>query len=184
MRRLIAVCLVVLAAGCAPSLSPVYTEKDLVFEPGLLGTWSTEKPEDGTWMVEQKGGNAYTVRFTEKGKTGACRGHLVRLGGMLVMDLFPEGAEYEGLGDLTKVHTVPTHTVNRIWIEGDTVRYATLDGDRLKDLSAAGELAIPHTQTDGKILLTARPAELQAFLVKHASDPKLFSGPVVLKRKK
>ncbi len=182
MRRFAAFCAGLLLSGCAPSLHPVYTEKDLVFEPALVGTWSAGKPEDGAWAVEKKGENAYTVRFTGNGKTGACRGHLVRLGGMLVMDLFPEEKEYEGLGDLAKVHTVPAHTVNRVWVEGETVRYATLDGERLKALSDAGELALPHARVEGGILLTARPAEIQAFLVKHSGDPELFADPVVLKR--
>ena len=56
-RAALAVLLAAALAGCAPSLYPVYTEKDLVFEPALVGTWSTDDPKDGTWSVEKRGEN-------------------------------------------------------------------------------------------------------------------------------
>jgi len=33
------------ASACVPSLHPLYTDKDLIFEPALLGEWVEAKPD-------------------------------------------------------------------------------------------------------------------------------------------
>ena len=36
-------------AGCIPTLNPVYTGDDLVFEPSVVGEW---KQENGEWQLK------------------------------------------------------------------------------------------------------------------------------------
>lgn len=186
MKRLSGLCLsVAFLAGCVPSIEPAYTGKDLVLEPALVGTWSTGNPDDGVWTVTRGEGSFYWVSFSEKGKAGTCRGHFFKVGGLLLLDLCPEPDAFEDLPDLTKVHVQRVHTVNRIWIDGeDAVRYATLDGDRVRALAAAWNPPLPLSLVEGKPVLTAAASQLQAFLAGHADDPALFTKPVPLKRKK
>ena len=40
LKLTVALGLVVLLAGCFPSLHPLYTEEDLVYDSALVGTWT------------------------------------------------------------------------------------------------------------------------------------------------
>jgi hypothetical protein len=63
-----------LLAGCITSLHPFYTEKDLLFDPSLLGTWVAVNPEPGrqeekeamTWTFARSGEKSYDVVIQEK----------------------------------------------------------------------------------------------------------------------
>ncbi|HXU77052.1 MAG TPA: hypothetical protein VN794_10810, partial [Methylomirabilota bacterium] len=53
----------VLLAGCVvSSVCPFYTEKDLVFEPAILGSWINQKDASETWKFER--GEKLAYRFT------------------------------------------------------------------------------------------------------------------------
>ena len=49
-RGVVAIAGLLLLGGCVPSLQPLFTDRDLVFDPGLIGTW---KDTDGetTWVL-------------------------------------------------------------------------------------------------------------------------------------
>jgi hypothetical protein len=49
--------------SCVWSLRPLFEESDLVFEPGLVGTWKTTDNED-TWAFERtKNSNEYVLVY-------------------------------------------------------------------------------------------------------------------------
>ena len=50
-RKLLPFILAVALAGCIPSLHPLFTEDDLIFEPKLLGTWAKSK-ETKEWNAQ------------------------------------------------------------------------------------------------------------------------------------
>ena len=64
---------IALAAGmlaltaCIPSVHPFYSDKDVVFDPRLLGEWlekdKEEKPQ--SWHFEKAEDNAYRLSITE-----------------------------------------------------------------------------------------------------------------------
>jgi len=61
--------LVLLLAGCLPSVNPFFTENDLVFDPRLLGEWQTPKDQDDPpteWQFERGEGKAYKLTVVEK----------------------------------------------------------------------------------------------------------------------
>ena len=83
MKRLAllsALALIFLLSGCLSTFYPLYTEKDIVFEPGLIGSWNTGK--DGKIAVftqsslvdfanekpsfQKLAGKAYTVVFRDE----------------------------------------------------------------------------------------------------------------------
>src|SRR5690349_6380022 len=71
----------ILFAACIPSVNPFYLEKDVVFDPHLIGQWQDkdggDKPE--VWAFEQATNKGYDLTVTEQGKTGKFRVHLFKL---------------------------------------------------------------------------------------------------------
>lgn len=47
-----------LLPACVPSMNPLYTAKDLVFDPALVGAWAPDGSKE-TWRFEQLGGKRY-----------------------------------------------------------------------------------------------------------------------------
>ena len=75
--------------GCQPvdSVNPLYTEKQVVFDPALLGTW-VEK--DGVFEFFQSSENSYTVVFRDTSSPPeqmVMTGYLVNLEGRRFLDL-------------------------------------------------------------------------------------------------
>ncbi|MCX7824007.1 MAG: hypothetical protein N2689_00425, partial [Verrucomicrobiae bacterium] len=92
--------------------------------------------------------------------------------------------EVDWKGDFAKIHMLPVHLFTKISLEGDTLRYATLKFDWVKQLRVDKKLAVRHEVQEDMTILTASTEELQDFLRKHAADPDAFQPPTELKRKK
>jgi len=172
-----------LAAGCVPSLHPLYTDEDVVFEAGLVGAWVQENA-DGMWVFAQKPGeNAYTLVQTEDEATGKFEVHLVRLGEHLFMDLYPEDPEPEIKNGFYKMHLMPVHTFWKVTIEDDVVTLTGLDPQWLPKAIEEKKVEITSTQVQDAIVLTAGTKELQEFILKQADNEDAFIDPLVLKPK-
>ena len=172
IKLMIALGLAALMAGCVPSLHPLFTEEDLVYDPALVGTWAEKEGED-IWTFRKSGENAYDLIYTEEGVPARFDAHLVRIGEFLFLDTYP--GEPDIKNGFYLVHLVPAHTFLRIWIERDILRYAMLDLDWLKKMIAEKKVDIAHEQVDGGIVLTASTKELQEFFLKYAEDDEAFS---------
>ena len=181
VKLMAALGVVVLVAGCVPSLHPLYTEEDLVYDPALVGTWTEEESED-TWTFRKLGDKGYDLIYTEGGVPARFEAHLVTVGEFLFLDTYP--GEPDIKNGFYLIHLVPAHTFLRIGIEGDVLRYAMLDLDWLKKMIAEEKVDIGHEEMEGGILLTAPPKELQEFLMKYAEDDKGFPDPKELHRQK
>ena len=166
--------LATLVAGCNPSLNPLYTEKDLVFEPALVGAWAYENEEEVTWECKKSGEKSYELVFTEKGKAPATfEGHLVQLKKYLFLDIYPAAAAIKD--NAYEDHLIRSHTFYRIWIEGDSVRLAGLNPEWLQDMSAKKKVKLHFERLPDGMVLTASTQELQEFVLKYADDPEVFS---------
>jgi hypothetical protein len=181
VKLMAALGLVVLVAGCVPSLHPLFTEDNLVYDPALVGTWADQEGEN-TWTFQKFGDNVYNLIYTEEGVPARFDAHLVQLGEFLFLDTYP--GEPDIKNDFYLIHLIPAHIFSRIEMEGDTLRYAMLDLDWLRDMISEEKVSIGHEKVDGGILLTATTAELQEFFIKYADDDKAFSDPTELRRKK
>jgi hypothetical protein len=174
-----------LLAGCVPSLKPLYTEKDLVFEPGLVGVWAEKEDSEETWAFEKSGEKAYKLIYTQDGKTGEFKVHLLKLGDTLFLDLYPDD---EGLARLNRndfywSHWLPTHTFAKVRQIEPTLQMSFLNGDWLEKSVEKNPKAIRHERIDGdRIVLTASTKELQEFVNKHSKQAFGESEPSNLKR--
>src|SRR5688572_16246676 len=81
------VLLLAIVTGCVPSLNPIFTEKDVIFDPALVGTWGTDDPKE-KWVFSKSGDNAYKLRQTDsEGAKAEFDARLVRLGDYKFLDL-------------------------------------------------------------------------------------------------
>jgi hypothetical protein len=169
-------------AGCVPSLHPLYNEKDVVAEPGIVGTWTQENGKD-TWTFQKSEEDHYKVVYTESGQSGKFEVHLVKLGKFLFADFYPEEPEI-GNG-FYRGHLLPVHTFARVRLEGDKLQLSMLDPDWLKEMIQQKKVRIPHeVLNDEDFVLTAATEELQKLVQTYAEDPKAFSNDSAWLRKK
>jgi hypothetical protein len=171
-------------AGCfVPSVNPLYTEKDLVFDPALAGTWG-KADEDQRWIFARDGDKSYAWTVQEKDSTNVFRAHLLKLGEHRFFDaiLVRTTDEAKGLARICVVMR-PAHLFFKVEITNSVLRLDALDCDWLEKLVKEDPHAVTHEWLhepdnppgeDGRVLLTASTAELQSFILKHASDPKAF----------
>ncbi len=181
----------VLLAGCVRSLYPLFTEKESIYEPKLVGSWPQNSEE--AWKFTRSGDNTYVVQIPQKvfnsalfspgvpGDTGVFEGRLGRLGDDLFLDLFPTGGEsspgtqYRGVkNDFYNWHYVPTHSILRVRFDHDSLLLAILDNTWLKKMIENKSVAIPHERMDDQILLTASTEQLQELVKEYASNDEAF----------
>ena len=163
--------MVLFMAACVPSLHPLFTEKDLVFDPALVGTWA-EAGENETWTFQRTGDKVYELTYTERGVPSKFVAHLVELGKFRFLDLYPDEPEIKN--DFYKWHLIPAHSFSRIKIEGDAVQIAMLSDEWLKTMLDQKKTNINHERIDSSIVLTAPTKKLQEFVLKYVEDAKAF----------
>lgn len=166
--------------GCLRSLHPFYTEKTLIFDQNLIGTWVDK--DTSAWTFVQTNAKAYELIYTEKGSPGRFEAHLVRLGKYTFLDLFPKEPIMQN--GFYKFHLVPVHTIMQIWIEERKIRMAMLNHDWFKDQVDKKKVKLAHEHRENEIILTASTEDLQKFVLKYANDPKAFPEPAELRRLK
>jgi hypothetical protein len=183
--------LVVMLSGCvAGSLHPLYTDKDLVFDPGLVGKWQEIDQNDIPPWTFTKGEDAtYTLTAewkTDEGDTerSVCEAHLVSLGMYTFLDTYPSPTEADK-GVIERYDYIGLHDQYLVKREEDVLRLATLNDDWLEEQILEGDLrpriAVLEQNTH---VLIGTTRELQRFFAYAAADPDAFTEFAVLKRVK
>ena len=182
--------IVALISGCiVSSLQPLYIDesKDVVYDPLLIGGWSwSDKEKTETLTFAQSGGKVYEITYTADSATAKFYGRLVQVGSSKYLDVYPQeqdidtGSYQNGLYKLMTIN--PTHFFVQVKDEGDVLKIAILDLDKLKKMLDAKKGKIAHALIDDRIILTASPAEMQKFIAKSAQD--LLSGEQLFYRQK
>jgi hypothetical protein len=191
MRKLQIIVTFVLAlvlAGCvSSSLQPLFTDKDIAFEPALNGTWVDQDGEEQLVFSSWSDRTGYTVIHSKQGNHPASfEARLVQLGDYRFVDLYP--TEPAMPNDLYAAHFIGVHSFHRVWLDEDKLRIATLDPDWLRKMISENGLEIGHAVVndghDDAIVLTAPTAKLQELVVRYAGDPQAFPEPAEWRRKK
>jgi hypothetical protein len=178
-------CLAALFAGClVVSVYPYFIEKDLVFDQGLLGTWTKADDQAEHWKFEQQGTNAYQLTVTGNQNTNVMQAHLFKLRSQMFLDLFAPDAATD-----VEPPPIPSHLLLRVLTLTPTVKLSALDHGWLRDHLAKEPKALRHEipktndkPEDRPIVLTADTPELQAFLTKHLGTTEAWTEPFELKR--
>ncbi len=84
--KLLTLSFLFMLAGCVPSLNPLYTDQDLIFDSALLGVW-TDKDSKETWAFTEAGEKEYKLLYTEEdGRKGEFKAHLLKIEGKTFLD--------------------------------------------------------------------------------------------------
>lgn len=198
MKRTIIVTTLLLFAlgfsGCLYTLHPLFTAKDLSFDPRLAGSWKID--EDNTAVFErgtsasfsklpsairQLADKAYTV--TVKNKEGAVvqayYAFLLHIGGNLYLDYFPAETSWQQAYDsFYRQHFTPLHSIYKVRFNGDRSFDASqFDTDYLQGLINKKQIRIHHeTRFDGATLITASTEELQQYVLKYGDVPQAYES--------
>jgi hypothetical protein len=190
MKNRILLLFVVMLVGCVPSWNPFYTEKDLVFDPALAGTWRPVEAKESSkaaWEFTRAGNKLYQLAQTdEEGRKAAFEARLFKLNGHLFLDLYLTKVE----GDELKVNAwasislVPAHLLLKVDLTEPALKLAAMNPDWIKTFLKQHPDAITHrVVSDGSIVLAASTDELQKFVLAHLGDKDFIGGPMEMKRK-
>jgi len=187
--------LLIFLSSCLTTLHPIFTEKDLVYDPRLIGTWNTENEgKEGKVIINNLAtensvdlpGNisaikqqGYFIIYQDKnGKvTDQYIAFLSRIGKHLYFDYFPaDKKEDRKLDEFFGVHFVRMHTSFRVEILKDgSFELSQLDGSYVKSLIDEKKIRISHeTDADDNTVITASTKELQQYLLKYGDEPSAY----------
>ena len=163
-RFLVTTLAAVLLAGCIPSLHAVYSEKDVIFDPQLVGVWGPDD-ENSSWAFTKRGDKSYRFVCTEKnGDKGNFTAHLTRLGGATFLDIVPD-KDRTSSSEFHRAYLLPMHTFFRVdELSSSSLKLSVMQFDALKEYLTKNPDAVKHEKVDGGILLTAPTEKLRTFL--------------------
>ena len=191
--------LALLAGSCIPSLFPLYTDKDLVVDDRIVGTWGAG--EMGTWVIERldykpstdlfssdwsdsKENSTYKLVVIETDGRDTLETefvmHLLVLGEQHYLNFYPVNYELEH--DFLAWHMVEANNFSKVWIFEDSISLGFFDPAYLEELIEKNRIKISHIRHDNGILLTARTRELQKFILKYGDEEDAILEPDVFKR--
>ena len=183
---------ILLFTGCLTTLHPIFTEKDLVYKPELIGNWNITKDDnkDGSAeiqslekTVELPGkissirNKGYLITYKDKGNeiTGSYIAFLARIGKHLYFDYYPVPLETEKKADeFYMQHFVKMHTPYRVNIlKNGGFELNQLESSYLGKLIEEKKIRIRHEiNSDDKAVITASTEELQQYILKYGDDPE------------
>ncbi|MBN1818107.1 MAG: hypothetical protein JW828_12165 [Sedimentisphaerales bacterium] len=174
---------VVFLVGCVPSLHRLYDDKTIVFDEKLLGRWTQEK-EDTIWTFEKEGDeNVFKLTVVgDNGKRGKFKVHLVKLEGMVFMDMFPGDLDDEKMHELYAIHLIPGHTFLKVIRTETGWNLHMMNPDKIKEMLEEKPDLIKHEILDDGdgIVLTAGTKDLQKFVVQCVKIEEAFGGAMEL----
>jgi hypothetical protein len=164
------------------SLHPLYAEKDLIYDPAILGVWTGVDGENETWTIqcESEPGKSYRIIGKKEDKNvGEYVGHLVCIKGNKFLDIVQDKSKDEDINN--NVFAVPLHVFVQVRNAGEDHEVRLLDYDWLKAYLKKRTGVVKHeVVNDDLIVLTAKPRGLQRFVLRHLKDG--FSDWQVVKR--
>ena len=192
-----------LVSSCVlSSLFPLYTEKDLRNDDGLIGKWQLGNYEDksywiiekvdtsdndggflgesGTWSEYNTGKTYRMIAVQEDTIQQEFALHLLELDDIRYIDLYPVNVEVSP--GFLAWHMVPTHIFGRIEINENQLIIRFFEQDFFVKLIEQNKIRISHVDLNGRQLITAETDELQKFAIKYADESQAFQKPDTLPR--
>ncbi|MCA1759117.1 MAG: hypothetical protein LC658_05055, partial [Bacteroidales bacterium] len=173
-------------SGCVVySFYPLYTEKDLFPNSLLLGKWIDDQETEWNFEYAYKGKkvpenvDSTSYILTQKymddevPDSSEFSVHVIKLEEKYFLDFYME--EYtEDYLFLKDFHIIPVHTFAKLSVEENKLSIQWFDQEWLEDLLEKNRIRIHHENNGDFILLTAKPAELQKFVIKYADAEEAF----------
>lgn len=195
-KQFIIVALIVLVTtltGCLSTLHPLFTEKDLIFDPRLIGTWGSGDEE--SFQFEQGtaasfhqlpehlrglAGKAYIVTYKDEDDPEEILkfyAFLTRLGNELYLDYYPFASNYQmDYNPFYMQHLVRMHSFYRIrFLNDKSFEIGQFNDSFLKGLIDNKQIRIKHeVRYDGSYVITAPTEDLQQYVLKYGGVPEAY----------
>lgn len=186
--------LLIFLSSCLETLHPIFTEKDLVYDARLIGTWKTDSTGGraiitnlATETSVQLPGNissiskkGYLISYLDKdgSVSGLYIAFLARIGKHLYFDYYPADKKNDKTVDnFFMVHLIKMHTSYRVVFTKDGFEISQLDDGLVKRLIDEKKIRIGHEQNEeGDIIITASTSELQQYIIKYGDDPSAYQS--------
>lgn len=186
---------IVTLSGCLSALHPLFTEKDLEFDPKLVGSWQVGAEDEvytflqGTpesfgdlpQAVQRLAGKAYLLTITSRKtgrETGKYYAFLARIGQHLYLDYYPtQTKEQKEYAAFFKKNFVPMHSFFRLkpGYDKNTITIGQFAENYLHKLIDKKQIRIRHERrTDGSYVITAPTEELQQYVVKYGDAEEAY----------
>lgn len=183
---LIALLGLLLSSCLVKSLQPFFHEKDVIFNPNLMGIYLDA--DSVTWEIEQhkyaKGifqgdtaDNSYLVKMHEEdGSVSTFNVHMFELDGIKYLDFFP--VLNDRYNNFSGYHVVPVHSLARIEVKSsDKLVISWFNEEWLNQLFEKNRVKISHEvisvgdyEETKEYVLTASTSELQKFISKYGKE--------------
>lgn len=186
---------IVTLSGCLSALHPLFTEKDLEFDPKLFGSWRVGT-EDEVYTFQQGtpesfgdlpeglqrlAGKAYLLTITSRAtgeETGKYYAFLARIGKHLYLDYYPaQTKELKGYAAFFTMNFVKMHSFYRLQPGNDTntMVIGQFADSYLRKLIDKKQIRIRHEiRTDGTYFITAPTEELQQYVLKYSDVDEAY----------
>lgn len=189
---IVAIILVITAlSGCLSTLHPLFTEKDLVYDTRLLGSWragdgnDTAVFERGTALsfsqlpeqLRRLAGKAYVVTIKDDKEQVKYFAFLTKLGKELYLDYYPcEDDRILKYDNFYKQHLVKMHSFYRVRFKDDlSFETSQFDEGYMEQLIKNKQIRIQHEiRFDGTYVITAPTEELQQYVLKYSDVPEAY----------
>jgi hypothetical protein len=177
-------------SGCVPSWNPFYTEKDLVLDPALVGTWQPVEVKESSkeaWAFTKTGDKSYRLAQTdEDGHKADFEARLFKLKAHVFLDLYLAKVEGDDLkvNAWASISLVPAHLLLKVEQIEPALKIAAMNPEWIKTYLKQHPNAIAHrVVSDGNIVLAASTEQLQKFVLAHLNDKDFIGGAMEMKRK-
>ena len=174
--------------GClVSSLHPFYKEKDKFYDEKMVGNWIDG--DSCIWTIQpnifheyimgpEVTDDSYNIMYYEdEDSPGYFKGTLFQLKGVNYVDFYPDGDEDHCVNDFVCWHHIPTHTLARVQYNSDSILLYWFAEEWLTELFEENRIRIKHETIEyadfTRQLLTASTDELQKFIKKYVSGPKM-----------
>ena len=156
--------------GCIASVHPLYTKRDLIFDPALLGTWYYHDSKKSCTYTKDGDKRYKLVCEGGDNKNGKFIVHLLKLVDHRFLDIYPLKPDLKEV-DLSKRY----HTFVRVKLHDDSLQIALMSPDWLQRILKENPDAVSHMNLDDKsVLLTAPTKELQTFVIKYVKTKEAW----------
>jgi hypothetical protein len=196
--------LLIFLSGCLHTLHPIFTEKDLAYNPKLIGTWKTENQGNkgravitnlanenslelpgNISSIKQKG---YLISYQDENGATSERyiAFLAQIGKHLYFDYFPaDKKEDQKIDEFFAAHFVKMHTSYRVEISNDgSFEISQLDEGYVTKLIDEKKIRISHEiDADNNTVITASTKELQQYLLKYGDEPSAYRSDKTIFKK-
>lgn len=187
--------LVIFLSSCLKTLHPIFTLKDIVYEPKLLGTWKTEDQGTNGLAIITNLSTDHSIELPEKISAIKQKGYLIsyqdeegnpkeqyiaflaRIGSHLYFDYFPAEKKESNIADVFFIsHFVKMHTSYRVDIsKTGSFELSQLDESYVTKLIDEKKIRIKHEKdADDNTVITASTEELQQYLLKYGNEPSAY----------